>query len=313
VADVLKVGYDAFVSGDLKTTSDALATVLRQIPHEPNALLLAAMLGMDRGRRTLPDGTVVDGPALAQEWFERAMAVVTDAGKSWPMGWNFKSTMLFRLGRFEEAIAAAEEAIRLKPDIFESRINKANALNALGRYEEALAMYAEAGALRPSDPSVRFNRAFALLNLGRWRQGFDCYEYRWMMPEWNRDHRREFHGSVPQWWNQPLAGKRLLVHWEQGFGDTLMCLRYLPWLLAHGPDLVVLEVQRSLARLVRHRLEIDGEGLLILAHGDPVPAVDYWVSTMSLMARHGTTPETVPHGHVLTQRPESETANPDPC
>lgn len=296
VSDYLRQGYDAFMAGDLALCSDSIVAILKQIPNEPNALLLAAMLAMDRGRRFESDGTTIDGHTLAQGWLERAMTVVDQANKPWPMAWNFKSTMLFRLGRFQDAIDAADKAIQLKPDVFEARINKANALNAMGRYHDALVMYAEAGKFQPGNPSVRFNRAFPTLSLGDWAKGFEYYEYRWAMPEWNRDHRREFHSQIPQWHAQPLTGKRLLLHWEQGFGDTLMCLRYLPWLLEKEPALLVVEVQKALARLARERITHD---VLILAHGDPIPPVDYWVSMMSLMQRHGTTQENMPAPYFL--------------
>lgn len=293
VYDVLKTGYDAFAAGDLATCATSITTILKQLPNEPNALLLAAMLGMDRGKATLK-GQPVDGQAHAQEWLERAMQETESRGVPWPMAWNFKSTMLFRLGKFQDAIDAADQAIAMKPDIFEARINKGNALNALGRYDEALAMYAEAGRLKPDAPSVRFNRAFPTLCLGDWKKGFELYEYRWAMPEWKRDHRREFHDTLPQWQGpryQPIHGKRLLVHWEQGFGDTLMCLRYLPWLLDQQPSLLVFEVQRALTTLLRNRLPTE---IMVLGHGDPIPLVDMWVSTLSLPHYHGTTQDNMP-------------------
>src|SRR5688572_29034305 len=88
--DVLKRGYDALLASDYRTVVKVLDSVLRQHPNEPNALLLAAMFGAERGRRTCPDGQVVDGLEKAQEWIERG---IEKADAPWPLAWNFKSTL----------------------------------------------------------------------------------------------------------------------------------------------------------------------------------------------------------------------------
>jgi len=268
-----------------------LDSVLRQHPNEPNALLLAAMFGAERGRRTCPDGQVVDGLEKAQEWIERG---IEKADAPWPLAWNFKSTLYFRLGKLEDSLAAADKAIELGPTYHEPWVNRGNTLMAMGRYDEAEASYQEAGKIRPSHPSHRFNRSFLKLGAGDWRRGFDEYEARWLMTEWNRDHGRPIHSSHPRWWGEPLDGKRLFLHWEQGFGDSIMMLRYLPWVRSRGPGHIVLEVQKALMTLCQERL--DTTELTIIGPGMDPPPFDVWCPLFGLPALHQTTQDNVPDG-----------------
>ena len=293
--DVLKSGYDALLSCDYKKVAKVLDTVLLQHPHEPNALLLAAMFGAERGKRTLPNGEPIDGLSLAEEWAARA---IDKADAPWPLAWNFKATLYFKLGRLTDSLAAADHAIELGGGTYhEPYVNRGNTLMALGRFEEAKESYRLAGTVKPNHPSHRFNRSFIKLVQGDWLDGFSDYEARWHMVEWNRDHGRPIHKDLPRWWGEALGGKRLFLHWEQGYGDSIMMLRYLPWVRSQGPGHITLEVQRALIPLVVERL--DPTDLTVLGPGDAAPPCDLWCPLFGLPAIHRTTHENVPDGRWL--------------
>ncbi|HEV8456366.1 MAG TPA: tetratricopeptide repeat protein [Gemmatimonadales bacterium] len=292
--DALKAGYDALLASDYKTVAKVLDVVLTQHPNEPNGLLLAAMLGAERGRRTMPNGEPIDGLSLADEWVARA---IDQADAPWPLAWNFKATLYFKLGRLEDSLKAADHAISLGGQYHEPWVNRGNTLMALGRYDEAASSFGEAGKIKPGHPSHRFNRSFLKLVAGDWRTGFDEYEARWGMQEWNRDHGRPIHSTHPRWWGEPLEGKRLFLHWEQGYGDSIMMLRYLPWVRSRGPGHIVLEVQKALMSLCADRL--DTTELTILGPGMDAPPCDLWCPLFGLPALHKTTRETVPDGQWL--------------
>jgi hypothetical protein len=122
-----------------------------------------------------------------------------------------------------------------------------------------------------------------LLLLGDFAAGLRSYEVRWggSVPE---------HGYVqPQWTGQPPNGARILLHAEQGLGDTLQFLRYVPMVQAAGGS-VVLSVQRAVSRLAR---ELPGV-VQILTPGDAIPDVEWQCPLMSLPLVMGTTLETIP-------------------
>ena len=112
----------------------------------------------------------------------------------------------------------------------------------LSRFHDAIASYGKASALRKDDPDTHFMESLALLTLGDYRRGFEKYEARWRrsgMPEPKSRGRPLWRGDYP------LARKTVLLHAEQGLGDTIQFARYVPLLAASGAE-VVLEVQPEL-------------------------------------------------------------------
>src|SRR6185437_6664244 len=123
---------------------------------------------------------------------------------------------LVEMGRREEAVTAFRQAIRLNPDYAEAHNNLAITLVALGDVTDGLASFAEALRLRPDYPKARTNRALALLQTGDYEQGWGEYEWRWRTDDFTP---RDF-GRL-RWDGTPLAGRTILLHAEQGLGDTL--------------------------------------------------------------------------------------------
>src|SRR5215470_594709 len=114
---------------------------------------------------------------------------------------------------------------------------------------------------------------FLLLVMGDFAQGLLGFEWRWRLPEKSQ---RPF--TQPLWRGEPLDGKTILLHAEQGFGDSLMLLRYAPLVAARGGR-VVIEVPRALERLTARLV---GGPYTIVGGGKPLPTFDLQCPLMSL-------------------------------
>ena len=164
-----------------------------------------------------------------------------------------RGVALYDLGRYADAVAAHDNALAAAPDHAGALLNRGRALAALNRFDDAIASYGKAHALRKDDADVHFMESLALLTLGDYRRGFEKYEWRWRrsgMPEQKSRGRPLWLGDYP------LARKTVLLHAEQGFGDTIQFARYVPMLAANGAK-VVLEVQPELTALMAR---LDGGG-----------------------------------------------------
>jgi hypothetical protein len=138
----------------------------------------------------------------------------------------------------------------------------------------------------PYSPEAHWNLSTALLMLGEYVRGWQEYEWRWQREGFTSP-KRGF--QQPQWKGEPLEGVTILLHAEQGFGDTLQFIRYAPLVSERGGR-VVLEVQPGLKRLLQ-----DVPGIAeCVAIGDPLPEFSYHCPMMSLATVFGTTIETVP-------------------
>jgi Flp pilus assembly protein TadD len=198
-----------------------------------------------------------------------------------------RGNALRELGRLEDAVAAYERALRLRPDFIGPLVNRARTLRDLGRLDAALAGNARALAVAPELPQAHLNQAMLHLLRGDFARGLPEFEWRWRDPQLAAA-RREF--AVPQWrGDEDVAGKTLLIHAEQGLGDTLQFVRYAPLVAGRGAR-VVLEVQPSLRALVA---SVPG-GVQVLARGEALPPIDLHCPLLSLPLAFGTRLDTIP-------------------
>lgn len=193
---------------------------------------------------------------------------------------------LHALGRDEEALASFDRAIALKPDYVDAYGNRGATFYNLRRLDEAQADFDRALALQPDLPVAHWNQATARLLAGDFARGFAEYEWRWQR-EAMIAAKRDF--PQPLWRGEDIAGKTILLHSEQGFGDTVQFCRYLPAVAARGAR-VILEVEAPLQRLMA---TLAG-GAEVIAKGSPLPAFDTYCPLLSLPLAFGTTLETVP-------------------
>jgi tetratricopeptide (TPR) repeat protein len=188
-------------------------------------------------------------------------------------------------GQSEAAVAAVRHAIDLNPRLPEAHSNLGHALSYLGKFDEAIAACRRAIELKADLPDAHWNLANCLLAVGQWREGWREYEWRWKVADLQA--RRNF--SQPRWDGGDLAGKRILLHAEQGFGDTILFARYVPMVMAKGGQ-VILECQRELIDLLRESLGVKE----IVPPGEARNAFDLQCPLGSLPGIFGTEPDSVP-------------------
>jgi tetratricopeptide (TPR) repeat protein len=193
---------------------------------------------------------------------------------------------LYDLGRYSAAVEAHDAVLAAAPDHAGASLNRGRALAALNRYDEAITSYDKGLAARRDDADAHFMKSLALLTRGDYRGGFAQYEWRWRrtgMPEQKSRGRPLWLGDYP------LTRKTILLHAEQGLGDTIQFARYGP-LLAAGGAHVVLEVQPELTALMA---TLPG-GAKVIARGEALPPYDVHCPLGSLPLALKTEPATVP-------------------
>jgi hypothetical protein len=204
----------------------------------------------------------LDNPERALVEFDAALAL----SPQHPVAHFNRGVVLITLRRYDEAVAANERAIAAAPDYVTAWLNRGMALAQLRRFEEAIASYDEVLARSKDNADAHFNRALALLTIGDYRRGFADYEWRWRRtgaPAQKNRGRRLWLGEFP------LHGKTILLHAEQGLGDTIQFARYAPLLAAQGAK-VVLEVPPELKSLLSR---LDGV-TAVVARGEAPPLFD---------------------------------------
>lgn len=234
-------------------------------------------------------GVVLDRlgePAAALDCYRRALVAAPDDAETH----NSLCIALERRDRLDEALAHGRRAVCLKPDFAEAYNSLGVALNALGRRSEATAAFGRALDLRPAFTEPLYNRAVLRLLQGDFRRGWKDYESRLERPEWTYIHPYRY--RRPRWQGEPFAGRRLYVHDEQGFGDTIQFVRYLSRVKDLGGT-VILETRRPLVRLLQG---VEGVDAVVERPAAPEPAAgcDLVVALMSLARIFGTTAETIP-------------------
>jgi hypothetical protein len=217
----------------------------------------------------------------ALESFEQAIALEPRLMEAF----HYRGTVLYKLGRLEEAVASYDGALALKPDV-EAFRNRGVALYDLRRLEEAVASYDRALALKPDYAPVHLSRAMALLRGGDLLRGFEAF--RGYFQQYGR--REELAAiTCPDWEGEPIAGKRLVIFADDGYGDSLQFARYVPMALARGAHVTLL-VPSPLLRLLRASLP----GIEVVDRLPGTAAFDFQASMRSLPGLFGTTLETIP-------------------
>lgn len=183
---------------------------------------------------------------------------------------NLGSTLM-QLDRPGEALAAFQRAAELAPGDAGVAANLSLACTELMDIPAAIAHSRRALDLAPERPETHWCYSLQLLQAGQWREGWHEYEWRWRLP----DH-PPFAG-LPLWHGQPIAQATLVVAVEQGHGDSLQFLRFVPE-LARRCRHVILRVQPALVPLVASNFP----QCTVIGNPDPVPPADMLVPLMSL-------------------------------
>jgi hypothetical protein len=246
----------------------------------------------------------------------RALSIALALSPALPVAHHNRGKILYDRGHYVAAAGAYRRAIVLRPVAAESHWTLGAALAALGRnrlasrqLHRALALhpasvdalqnlgviaargddldraegrYGRALAVDPAHAVTLFNWALARLARGDWATGFDAYEARWQLPG-----RARPSASIPRWSGQRLHGQTIVVEAEQGFGDTIQFVRYVPC-LRHRSAKSLLRVQPELFRLMQSLRDIDG------VVGEADVQADFSIPLLSLPRLLQASPSTIP-------------------
>ncbi|MBL8692096.1 MAG: glycosyltransferase family protein [Rhodospirillaceae bacterium] len=190
------------------------------------------------------------------------------------------------LDRHDEALVDSRRALALAPSDVVVLCNLGICLMSDVRPREAAGVQSRALAVDPEHAEARWNRGIARLQSGNDGNGWRDYAWRWRMPGFTSP-ARGF--RQPRWSGSLRPGQTILLHAEQGLGDTLQFLRYAPLIKAAGAR-IVLEVQPELRRLLDGWPSVDR----LVTRGDPIPTFDSHAALMDLPEVLGTAPVTGP-------------------
>ncbi|MFD2184207.1 tetratricopeptide repeat protein [Rhodoplanes azumiensis] len=261
---------------DRKRFADAvllLATAVEARPDSPEALCNLALALRGLGR--------LDEAVAA---CDAALALAPDHTAAH----HNRGNALLDLDRPAEAAAAHERAVALDPKNAESLYGLGNALRELHRFDAAMDCYDKALSLAPQRSDIRFNVALLNLLTGRLREGFAGYAHRLEKPEF-AELRGRF--AAPAWAGEPVEGRSMLLHPEQGAGDVIQFVRYAPLLAARGAR-VICAVTAPLKPLID---SLAGPSIQVTVWDRTAPpAHDLHCPYLSLPAGFGTTLDTIP-------------------
>ena len=205
---------------------------------------------------------------VAAELFRRAIS----SRPNFPLAHYSLGLLLQEQGRWAESEGLFRKAVAQNPTFAEAFNALGTTFKEQGRLEEAIAHYRRALDCNPDLPEAHYNLGVSMLLAGQLDRGWPEFEWRWQTV--SKQNVRDF--GKPQWDGQTLPNKVILVHAEQGLGDTIQFCRFVP-MAAERAD-IVFEVQRPLLGLLRG---FPGVRELV-AHGDPLPFFEAHCSLLSL-------------------------------
>jgi Tfp pilus assembly protein PilF len=194
--------------------------------------------------------------------------------------------------QFDEALAVFHQAIDCDPRSFIACNNLGKAYQDQGDYQKAKGFYLRAMEINPGYAEAHFNHAFVLLMMGDFAEGWKEYEWRFKRGAWEKTYPHRLPGS--RWDGSNFAGKRLLIHCEQGYGDLFQFVRYLSMVKNRGGT-VILEVMRSAKGLLENHPAVDE---LVVFSTDRPPGIEYdlYIPLLSLPGLFGTDSKSIPAG-----------------
>jgi tetratricopeptide (TPR) repeat protein len=270
---------------DQKQYEDALTSYRKAVALRPDYAEAQFNLG-----NTLKDQDHLEEALSA---YDKALEIAPDFAQAL----TNRGFVQFYLQRPLEALESYDRAVELGDESVDLLFNRGSTLEDLQRFDEAVASYQLAQHIDPQAPSPHWNESLCRLLLGDFEEGWKKYEWRWST-EQMRDHQRKF--TQPLWLGeQSLAGKTILLHAEQGFGDTLQFVRYAPELARRGAR-VLLQVQPSLKSLLS---SVPGVAQ-VYGQDEFVFSFDYHCPLMSLpLACKTLKGEDIPRGPYVTVDP----------
>lgn len=295
--------------GDLATAEAQFVEALERTPDQPRWHARLGTLRHGRGnvagaldcyrRAWALDPAYAEMPyniGIAEEALghhDAAIAAYRSAVEQRPAfleAWFNLATLCTLLDRFDEAIAGWRHVLTLDPDHDEARVMLASTLQEVRRLDDAERELDAVLARQPDHPGAHLCLGLGRLARGDLAAGWAHFEWRWRTPTM-ATHRRQL--PVPEWTGEDPAGLVILVHHEQGFGDSLQFARFAPLLAARGAR-VRIEVPKALIRLFRSL-----PGVEVLEPGQPLGALDRHVPMMSLARYFAPSVDAIPSAQYL--------------
>lgn len=301
---LLMQGVRAYQAAQLDKAAALFEATLKLAPDNFDALHFAGLVASDQGRQdkavSLIQQALAINPQVAAAYvnlascqrrlkaYDAALANLDIALRLAPRSaeaFNTRGNVLRTLGQLEAALESLDQAIALAPDFVEAHDNRGNVLRDMGLLDEAIASYETSQKIAPGYASARWNESLCRLLKADFEHGWPLYEAGWeigLRTPWLKF-------SEPLWTGaEPLQGQTILLHAEQGLGDTLHFCRYASVLARQGAH-VILEVQPALRDLLSGQ-----EGIHVIAQGTPRPSFDFHSPLLSLPGACKTTLKTIP-------------------
>ncbi len=209
---------------------------------------------------------------------------------------NLGNTFMY-MNLLDNALECYKNALIISPDNFEACTNMATALKEKKLPKEALIWHSKSLEINPDYPEAHFNRALTLLLLGNFKEGWEEHEWRWKKGDY-LVHRRDF--SQPRWDGSDIKGKTILLHAEQGYGDTLQFIRYAPLIAQMGAKVIV-ECQPALVSLLKNTEGVNAA----VSKGEAIPDFDLHCPVLSLPLAFKTELSSIP-ANIPYIRPSEE-------
>ena len=308
ISEALAIAVQQHQAGLLQAAEQIYRQILQAEPNHADATHLLGLIAHQVGKHELAAQYITRAIALdagvapfhnnlgsaysalrripeAVACFRRALALNPDYAEAhYNLGIALKQQE-----QLADAVACYRWALALNPDYAEAHYNLGIALRDQGKLDEALACYRRTLELKPDFAEAHWNQALLALVKGDFPRGWAEYQWRWKAKVCLQ---RDFPQAL--WDGRPLPGRTILLHADQGLGDTLQFVRYAT-LVKQRVGVVIVECQKSLVSLLRTCQGIDG----MVARGDQLPPFDVQAPLSSLPGIFHTTlgdiPATIPY------------------
>ena len=272
IAKLLQEGVALHSQGKLGAAKQIYDKILQKQPNHFDALQLTATIYSQ-----------VKQHEVSLQFFDKALQI----NKTNAAVFNNRGNALKELQRFDEALRSYDDALRIKPDYIDAMNNRGNAFKELQRFDEALKSYDDALRIKPDFAEATWNKSVLLILTGNYADGWMLYEARLEKEDTKKDYPR-----YPQlaWRGQEdIQGKKILIHSEQGLGDSIQFIRYLEQIHQLGAE-IILEVPKTLAVLV----STIKTPITVIEKGSKLPEFDAYCPLLSLPYVFKTTVDTIP-------------------
>ncbi len=300
---VLKVAFDLHNSGRHADAEALCRLLLPHLPQDSQLLLLLGMVLQKAGRSLealqyleqaaeLQPGSarILNSLGFVHQCLKdhaRAMACYVQAievGLGAADTYYSMGNACHALGDVERAASCFEKAVALKPRDVASWNNLGKCLNDSNRLAASIQAYDQALAVDPNSAQARFGRAVSLLGAGQLTGGFREYNL------WRTAGIKPRQFSQPEWQGEMIPGRTLFLHAEQGFGDAIQYVRFIPQVRERAAK-VILECRPELKTLFTRCAGAD----VVIAHGEAIPPFDHFASVASLPGLLGVALSTIPN------------------